>query len=349
MNNELVKSFIQKRDEYDVLCDVAQTLIINTLNEHDISVFDVKGRVKDVSSLAQKIERKKYENKIKDEEYRNYKELEDITDLCGIRIITYYSDEVDLVAQLIERELKIDKENSIDKRNTTLPGSFGYSSLHYVVEIDDARAQLEEYNIIKGMKFEIQIRTVMEHNWAEIEHDLNYKSKDLTEFKFKRRFARLASLIELADDEFVNLRKESEQVDLCSFNENNVCTQGLQCFTMHDPMYMEFINRLKQNLPHIDSEPIANAQGHRTRELQLEQNDYYTFQEIRDDLLKYEPFIAHQVYKHYQDKYPISDSQPILYMMYAKACDINPKFLKTKFGLSNQYIETLMDDFKLVQ
>ncbi|MEG0685957.1 MAG: RelA/SpoT domain-containing protein, partial [Erysipelotrichales bacterium] len=153
MNNELVKSFIQKRDEYDVLCDVAQTLIINTLNEHDISVFDVKGRVKDVSSLAQKIERKKYENKIKDEEYRNYKELEDITDLCGIRIITYYSDEVDLVAQLIERELKIDKENSIDKRNTTLPGSFGYSSLHYVVEIDDARAQLEEYNIIKGMKF----------------------------------------------------------------------------------------------------------------------------------------------------------------------------------------------------
>ena len=47
---------------------------------------------------------------------------------------------------------------------------------------------------------EIQIRTVMQHAWAEIEHDLGYKSKEDIPDKYRRQFSILAGLIELADD-----------------------------------------------------------------------------------------------------------------------------------------------------
>jgi hypothetical protein len=54
---------------------------------------------------------------------------------------------------------------------------------------------------------EIQIRTLLEHTWAEIEHDLGYKSTEAVPHPVRRRFSRLAGLLELADSEFVEIRR----------------------------------------------------------------------------------------------------------------------------------------------
>ncbi len=53
---------------------------------------------------------------------------------------------------------------------------FGYQSIHYLVKLKGERARLAEYRNLKDGVVEIQIRTILQHAWAEIEHDIQYKS-----------------------------------------------------------------------------------------------------------------------------------------------------------------------------
>jgi hypothetical protein len=139
---------------------------------------------------------------------KEYQSLSDITDLVGVRIITHYADEVEQIARVIESEFTIDGENSGDKGKVLDPDRFGYLSVHYVLELGRARAALPEYRAYGGMKAEVQVRSILQHAWAENEHDLGYKSALSVPRSVRRRFSRLAGLLELADAEFDAIRTE---------------------------------------------------------------------------------------------------------------------------------------------
>ena len=49
---------------------------------------------------------------------------------------------------------------------------------------------------------EVQARTILQHAWAEIEHDIQYKSSATIPHDIKPRLMALAGLLELADREF---------------------------------------------------------------------------------------------------------------------------------------------------
>lgn len=139
-----------------------------------------------------------------------YSSLDEITDLVGIRVVTYFADDVDAIAKVIEKEFDIDLENSTDKREALEHDRFGYLSLHYVCTLSAARAAFGEYKPFKDMKCEIQVRSILQHAWAEIEHDLGYKTAAGIPLEMRRRFSRLAGVLEGADDEFRRLREELE-------------------------------------------------------------------------------------------------------------------------------------------
>ncbi len=80
------------------------------------------------------------------------------------------------------------------------------SSVHYVVSMNEDRLKLPENRGYAGIKCEIQIRTVLQHAWAEIEHDLGYKSEIDIPKDIRRSFSRLAGLLEVADKEFQEIR-----------------------------------------------------------------------------------------------------------------------------------------------
>lgn len=61
--------------------------------------------------------------------------MSDIKDISGIRIITFFPDDVDAVAKLIQKEFAIDYSQSVDKRILLDPDRFGYLSLHYVAKL----------------------------------------------------------------------------------------------------------------------------------------------------------------------------------------------------------------------
>jgi ppGpp synthetase/RelA/SpoT-type nucleotidyltranferase len=173
------------------------SLIQTLLEIEGIQFHSVTSRIKSKASVRQKLQRPD-----------KRRELNDLTDMFGARIITYFEDEVDVVAKLIEREFIVDRDNSVDKRSLLDPDRFGYLSLHYVLQLNPERSTLPENRAYKDIKFELQIRSILQHAWAEIEHDTGYKSASGVPDAVRRRLSRLAGLLELADDEFLGIREE---------------------------------------------------------------------------------------------------------------------------------------------
>ncbi|MGG3281347.1 GTP pyrophosphokinase [Paenibacillus solani] len=200
---DILNEFEIKQGLYKDFSNKLASLISEILLSNKINVHSITFREKELKSLSGKLQRN----------MNKYNKLEDITDLAGLRIITYFSDEVDLIANLIEKEFDFDKENSIDKRKILDPDRFGYLSMHYVIKLRENRISLPEYSRFKNCSAEIQIRTILQHTWAEIEHDLGYKSKLEIPKDIRRNFSRLAGLLEIADSEFMRIRNDLEDYE----------------------------------------------------------------------------------------------------------------------------------------
>lgn len=177
-----------------------QNLLQEVIKGTGIEIISIESRTKEIESFEGKINRT-------DKNYQN--PLLEITDLCGLRIITYYTEDIYKIANLIESEFIIDIENSIDKTKILSPDKFGYLSLHYVVSLNEKRNTLPEWKEYKNLKCEIQIRTILQHAWAAIEHKINYKTKAEIPSTLKRKIYRLSALLELADEQFLLLKNET--------------------------------------------------------------------------------------------------------------------------------------------
>jgi hypothetical protein len=118
----------------------------------------------------------------------------------------YYNEDVDRVASFVESKLEIDWPNSVDKRKMHEVDSFGYNSLHYICRIPKTFFYDPEYPDLNDIRFEIQMRTALQHVWSAIQHDIGYKSEIETPKEYHRMLSRLAGMMELADDEFSRIR-----------------------------------------------------------------------------------------------------------------------------------------------
>jgi ppGpp synthetase/RelA/SpoT-type nucleotidyltranferase len=197
----ILKEYDDNRFLFQEFGQVIENLIVSLTK--NLSPHQICFRIKDRGSLANKLLRKN----------NKYNSLNEITDIVGLRIVTYFEDDIDKISEIFKSEFDIDFPNSIDKRNLDAD-KFGYRSLHYVASFNKTRLSLTEYKKFKGLKFEVQIRSILQHSWAEIEHDLGYKGANEIPITAKRTFYRVAALLEQADIEFVKLRKEISEHEL---------------------------------------------------------------------------------------------------------------------------------------
>lgn len=232
MTDEIITDFEHSYLLYSQFSKAMESLISVLLSSNEILPHSVSSRVKDRNSLIAKVERK-----------NKYKSLAEITDVVGVRIITHYSDDVDTIATVIEREFLVDNENSIDKRVILEPDRFGYVSLHYVVSISKVRSELVEYKSFNNLKFEIQIRSILQHTWAEIEHDIGYKSQLEVPKPVQRKLSRLARLLELADDQFILIRKEIKEYEEKINNQMDISINNI---AMDSVSVLSYINTSKR-------------------------------------------------------------------------------------------------------
>jgi putative GTP pyrophosphokinase len=115
------------------------------------------------------------------------------------------------VNDIIAATFRVHVESSIDKSEALGADRVGYRSLHLICDLGEDRLRLPEFRRFSDCKFEIQIRTALQHAWAEIEHDRGYKLRGALPSHLKRKFSLLAGLLELADTQFDELSQAIEK------------------------------------------------------------------------------------------------------------------------------------------
>lgn len=190
-------------EEYRSMMPLFETIhcvVMDTLKKQisasSLEVNSIEGRIKTEKSLAGKLKRKGYK----------YASMMDITDIVGTRIITFYNEDVDRIASIAERMFDIDWPNSVDKRKMHDFDSFGYNSLHYICRIPKRQYSDPKHPEINEIRFELQMRTALQHVWSAIQHDIGYKTEIETPLEYHRSLSRLAGMLELADNEFSRIR-----------------------------------------------------------------------------------------------------------------------------------------------
>jgi predicted RNase H-like nuclease/ppGpp synthetase/RelA/SpoT-type nucleotidyltranferase len=166
-------------------------LVTALLDDAGINYLSITARTKSVESFAAKAVRIVGERRLYSDP------LVEITDQVGLRVITYLREDVDAVATLLADEMRLldDRDMGLE---TAREGRWGYASRHLLVGVEGEQQPAS-----------IQVRTVLQHAWAEFEHDIRYKGSIPAEHApdLDRRFTLAAGLLELADREFTGIRE----------------------------------------------------------------------------------------------------------------------------------------------
>lgn len=159
---KLIKKFEKKQLLYEDFCLSINKLLRDLLDEKKYK-YQIFYRIKSISRLKEKIVRKRRSKII-------YKNLSDIGDLAGVRIVFYLESEKEKFMDDLKKELpNIVSVQELEKNN-------GYRAKHVVVKLDRKRLQLSEYKKFRGLRCEIQLLSIFNHVWAELEHDWIYKN-----------------------------------------------------------------------------------------------------------------------------------------------------------------------------
>jgi ppGpp synthetase/RelA/SpoT-type nucleotidyltranferase len=221
-----------ERGLYEAFAKSAEDVVRGCLEASNMAVHEITSRAKDPDSFERKAAQPSPEYP-GDAKYSD--PLVQITDKSAVRIITYFLSTVDDVCSIIENQFDVIEK---DKRTNSDPDRLGYQSVHYLVKYSEARYTLPEYRRYTGLVAEIQVRTILQHAWAEIEHDIQYKAVATLPSQIRRRFASLAGLIEIADREFQAiedadhaLREEARRnVDLGQLDKVEITRDSLKAY-----------------------------------------------------------------------------------------------------------------------
>lgn len=201
MPPESFSSWLERElPKFESLTTTVVSILESLLRANQIEYLAITGRTKAVSSIEAKIQRKSYSNP-----------RTELTDISGVRVIVYFESDVKRVSEVIEKAFRVDKPHSLDRDALLSVDQLGYRSVHYVCDLGVSRITLPEYHHLSDLKFELQLRTVLQHAWAELAHDRNYKLSGKLPRTLERELFLYAGMLEIADKGFNKLSHEIDE------------------------------------------------------------------------------------------------------------------------------------------
>jgi ppGpp synthetase/RelA/SpoT-type nucleotidyltranferase len=206
--NIYTEEYRRRRNLYEEFSRAVNEILADAINTRGLRASDIQFRAKTIESFGKKAMRPSEENP---DEPKYPKPLADITDLAGVRVITFFPRTVEEVCLCIVEEFEVLER--VDHTASALQEDrLGYQSVHLLVRLANNRKTLSEYRRFDSLVAEVQVRTIMQHAWAEIEHDIRYKSTAAIPKVISRRFMTLAGLLEIADREFQAIQEEDKAI-----------------------------------------------------------------------------------------------------------------------------------------
>ncbi len=191
----------QERFQQQALNDAALAIrntIVSRFHDDGLNHHDVQFRVKSPASVAEKLARRCTDGRLK---YPGG--LDHLDDLIGVRVILFVESDIEAVAIALSSQFIChdDEDKTAMMRKN---GGIGYAGRHLTLEVPEVNPPTGCRDFT-GQRFEVQIRTVLQHAWAEFEHDIRFKGSSGDNAEIGRAFTMASTLIELADQQFVNI------------------------------------------------------------------------------------------------------------------------------------------------
>jgi ppGpp synthetase/RelA/SpoT-type nucleotidyltranferase len=196
-----VAQYKEKYPDYEKYSEILKSLLESAV-EKNAADYIVQVRPKSITSFAGKIWRKREETQ---------DPVNQFTDLCGARVIANNRDGVKTICEYIKSHFDIDWKNSVTIEQRLKPSEFGYRSVHYIVRLKKGDASLTRVktpipDIIFDLKAEIQVRTLLEHSWADFSHSIAYKQSFRMPDDWQREMAKLAAFLEESDSQLIRVK-----------------------------------------------------------------------------------------------------------------------------------------------
>ncbi len=191
----IADSWKEDKPKFEELGGLVSSFIKSTITECEI-LPEITFRTKELLSIVKKIKKKLRE---KDYSYSH------LNDKLGIRIICTFQGEMDIIDEYLYKYFDIRK---VERKKDTLDvKTLDYISNHYDACIKTSIKQFSKHSHLNNYIFEIQVRTLNQHAWANTAHSLSYKQEANIPPILMRKVYRLLSLYEIADDEFSAVNK----------------------------------------------------------------------------------------------------------------------------------------------
>lgn len=255
--------------KYELLGKYVTFILENLLQQNNIGYLSISYRTKTKEGVYEKIDRKSYKDP-----------LNELMDFSGVRIILYFESDLDKVCNLVKKTFNIFSDHSVDNETRLSTDRIGYRSIHYVCDIGENRQDLVEYEYISSLKCEIQVRTMLQHAWAELTHDRNYKLSTKLPTSIQRKINLYSGMLELADQGFSEIISsiESYQIELSSQDLSSSITQPIDSLSIK-----EFAKQISNELGFRLKKPLLKYQEQHMVDLieEIEYMEISSFQELK--------------------------------------------------------------------
>ncbi len=191
----LEKLYSSRIELYNTVLNDLKQLVQTTLSRLPIRAT-VKGRVKTFESYYRKILKKLREKNLKGR-------LPAVSDVIGIRVICPFLEDLNTAEQALRGAFRVVRvERKGVERNVR---EFGYESTHLLVQVPPTI--LAPFGSHEKLLCEIQLQTILQEAWSEVEHDLVYKANiSPYDETIKRKLAALNAMLTLSDIIFQEIR-----------------------------------------------------------------------------------------------------------------------------------------------